>query len=91
VLEIIDCEGRTVCLSFAVWGHIVAHHPELARHRAALIAAISSPDVRLDGEGSGEKWFYREGWGPSVWIKVVVHYEGDRGRVTTAFARRSMP
>jgi hypothetical protein len=29
--------------------------------------------------------------GPSRWIKVVVHYESDRGEIMTAFPRRWFP
>ncbi len=33
----------------------------------------------------------RRGFGPSQWIKVVVHYEDERGLIVTAFPRRSFP
>jgi hypothetical protein len=37
------------------------------------------------------EWFYAAGVGPSRWLKVVVVYEGQRGFIVTAHARRSFP
>jgi hypothetical protein len=45
----------------------------------------------MPGPQDNEEWFYLGGAGPSRWLKAVVHYEGGRGRIVTAFARRSMP
>jgi len=38
-----------------------------------------------------EEWFYVENLGPSRWLKVVVAYGGEEGRIITAFPRRSFP
>lgn len=87
----IDPDGRTVELDGERWAHIVDGHPELAVHLEAVARAIAKPDRRLAGRREGEEWFYLASAGPSRWLKVVVHYEGGRGQIVTAFARRSMP
>jgi hypothetical protein len=90
-------DGRPVDLSSERWAHIVgdeparAGHPELRPYRAEIMRAVREPTVRLPGRASGEEWFYLEGAGPSRYLKVVVAFSSGRGRIITAFARRSMP
>jgi hypothetical protein len=93
----LDPDGRPVDLTEDRWRHIVgeppsrAGHPELAAHLDAVMRAIQAPDHRRAGRRPGEEWFYLRGAGPSRFLKVVVAYDESRGRVITAFARRSMP
>ena len=87
----LDPDGRRVELAEERWTHVVAGHPELGAHLAAVVRAVREPDRHMAGRRADEEWFYLEGAGPSRWLKVVVHYEGDRGRIVTAFARRSIP
>jgi hypothetical protein len=93
----LDPDGRAVDLTEERWRHIVgaapsrAGHPELLPYRDAVMQAVRAPDHRRSGRRPGEEWFYLAGVGPSRFLKVVVAYDGDRGRVITAFARRSMP
>lgn len=87
----LDPGGRLVELTEERWRQIADGHPEFAPDLAALIEAVRSPSRRMHGPRSGEKWCYLEDAGPSRWLKVVVHYEGGRGRIVTAFAHRSMP
>jgi len=54
------------------------------------MAAVREPDKRLSGLRPDEEWFYREA-GPSAFIRVVVHYDHDRGMIVTAFPRRHFP
>lgn len=63
----------------------------MAKLQFDVLKAVRTPDRRCIGHESNEEWFYREGVGPSRWIKVVVIYEADRGSVITAFPRRSFP
>lgn len=42
------------------------------------------------GRHPDETWFYGRG-GPSRFLKVIVHWTGDRGVIVTAFARRRFP
>jgi hypothetical protein len=94
---VIDVDGRAVELTEERWAHIVgaeppgAGHPELAQHLDPVLRAVQAPDHRLAGRRDGEEWFYREGAGPSRYLKVVVAYDGREGRIITAFGRRSMP
>lgn len=94
---VIDVDDRSVELTEERWAHIVgaephrAGPPELARLLDAVLRAVQAPDHRLAGRRDGEEWFYLEGTGPSRFLKVVVAYDGRKGRVITAFARRSMP
>ena len=50
-------------------------HPYVGVAPEDIVDAVARPDARMVGPGQFEEWFYREGAGPSAWIKVVVHYE----------------
>jgi hypothetical protein len=89
---VVDPDGRTVELTEERWRHITDGHPELARLRDEVLGTIRTPSRRQPRPTLGEEWFYREGVGPSRWLKVVVRYESiERGWIATAFARRRMP
>lgn len=89
--ETTDPDGRTVVLSFSRWRHIVDRHDELRGYRGAVLEAVAHPEERLPGRRAHEEWFYGQMARPSGWIRVVVHYESDRGLVVTAFPRRLIP
>ena len=89
--ETVDPDGRRVVLTFARWRHIVERHPELAHQRVRILGAVEAPDRQLNGRRRDERWFYGRGIGPSRYVKVVVHYEGDHGRIATAFPRGAFP
>lgn len=86
-----DPDGKPVELTAERWHHIRTGHPDLAPYRDAVLTGISSPTMRRPGREPHEWWHYLQGAGPSRWLKVVVAYDGDRGYVRTAFARRSFP
>lgn len=86
-----DPDGHLVELTFERWGHIVVEHPELVPHRAEVLAAVMDPYARVQGQRDNELWFLLKKEGPSRWLQVVVAYEGGRGWIVTAFARRRMP
>jgi hypothetical protein len=89
---VVDPDGRSVDLFEGRWAHITDGHPELARYQNEVVETVRAPSRRKPGHELGEEWFYREGVGPSRWLKVVVRYDSsDRGCILTAFARRSMP
>jgi len=91
VISVTDDQGRDVELTAAGWRHILDGHPELSPHRDAVLSAVSAPRRRLPGRRPGEEWCYLDGVGPSRWLKVVVAYAGQTGRVVTAFPRRAFP
>ena len=86
-----DPDARRVVLTEERWRHVVDTHGELKGHRAVVLGAVSHPHERLQARKPGQEWFY--GWSRrrSQWIRVVVHYEGDRGFIVPAFPRRSIP
>jgi hypothetical protein len=86
-----DPDGRPVVLTAERWRHILDGHPELAPHRAQLLAAVRAPTERRPGRAPGEVWCFLATARPSRWLQVVVHYRGGRGRIVTAFARRALP
>jgi hypothetical protein len=86
-----DPDGRRVALTFERWRHILDRHRELGRNPQAVLAAISHPEERLPGREPSEEWFYGRTTGRGRWIKVVVHFDGDRGLIVTEFPRRSIP
>ena len=76
------------------WDHIVdpdGGHPELAPQPGGSACGDSRPRRQAAGAFADEEWFYLRSWGPSRWIKVVVLFEGDKGRILTAFPRRRKP
>jgi hypothetical protein len=91
LVTLTDPSGRTVVLDERGWEHISGDHPERRVQQAAIVRAVERPTFRLRGRRQGEEWFYLEGIGPSRFMKVVVRYRGNRGRVATAIPRRSIP
>jgi hypothetical protein len=91
VWETTDRQGRRVALTSERWLHILDDHDELANELEAILQAIARPTLHRSGRMRREEWFYLEGAGPSRYLKVVVHYERDRGSIVTAFPRRAFP
>ena len=89
--ETLDPDGRRVVLTLAAWQHIVERHEELGGFRATILAAVADPDEHIPGRAQDEEWFYRHGLGPSLWVKVAVHFGVTEGRIVTAFPRRRFP
>jgi hypothetical protein len=87
----VDGQGRRIVLSKARWKHIQERHPELAVSPEDLLDAVVHADQQRAGHEVGEEWFYRRSPGPSRWIRVVVHFDGGEGAITTAFPRRDVP
>src|SRR5215208_3752208 len=91
VWETSDPNGRAVELTLQRWSHIAEGHPELHVTPTAILSIVAEPDRHTGGRRAGEEWFYGRDIGPSAWLRVVVHYERDRGRIITAFPRRAFP
>jgi len=89
--ETVDPDGQRVVLTLDRWRHIAVEHSELGDIRKALLRTIAEPHRRIRGRVPGEEWFYRQGIGPTRWVRVVVHYGPEGGRIVTAFPRRRFP
>lgn len=91
--EVTDPDGHRVVLTEERWGHILVGHPEIGPLEAVLLATVASPTRRLAGRIPREQWYYLEleRPRPSRWLKVVVSYGEQEGRIVTAFLRRSLP
>lgn len=89
--ETADPDGRAVLLELRGWSHIVRRHPYIGVTQEDILSVVARPDERVPGRAQGEEWFYGRGIGPSEWIRVVVHFDQDRGLIVTAFPRRSLP
>jgi hypothetical protein len=73
------------------WRYLLEGHPELGLLQQIVMEAVRAPDWRLRGRWADEEWFYLATNWPSRWLKVVVRYEAGKGRIVTAFPRRSLP
>jgi hypothetical protein len=91
VWETADPTGRCVVLTADRWLHICVEHPELAAFRDFMLIAVEKPFARIPGRRSTEEWYYARGFGPSRYVKVVVHYEQHVGAIWTSFPRRRFP
>jgi hypothetical protein len=91
VWETSDPDGRRVLLTGERWTHVLDRHPYIGVAPKEIVDIVSRPDAWMHGPEEGEEWFYRGEAGPSRWIRVVVHYEENRGFVVTAFPRRRYP
>lgn len=81
---LIDPLGRALILHDLTWdGHIIAGHPEVARHRDLVEAAITSPIcIRLSLRDPDCRLYY--GLGPRPTVKIQVVADIGLGVVKTA-------
>ncbi|HEY1689630.1 MAG TPA: (d)CMP kinase [Solirubrobacteraceae bacterium] len=86
----IDPSGRRVPLTEERWQHIAASHAAMRPHLDDVLETICKPAI-IKPARPGEDWFYREGLGPSQWLKVVVASDEQDAFVVTAFPRRRFP
>ncbi len=89
--EVTDPDGRHVELRQEDWDHIIEGHPEVRDLQAEVLRAVEVPTRHREGHEVNEKWFYLGGVGPSSWIKVVVVFATQGGRIITAYPRRTFP
>jgi len=66
-------------------------HPELGPFRERIMMTIPAPTRRLPGRQPNEEWFYGQGFGPTGFVKIAVHYDGRVGAIRTVFPRRRFP
>lgn len=83
-----DPLGRTVVLTeYTWWSHILdpKGHPELEGLEMAVMRVVEDADHTCDGNFPGAKAFYKRNLGPARYLAVVVAYDGQIGRVITAY------
>jgi hypothetical protein len=81
--SVVSINGVPIELTDERWGHITDGHPEMARRRKQVLAAVQSPDRVLEG-GDGALMAVKRS-GTRGWL-VVVYKERDRdGFIITAF------
>jgi hypothetical protein len=87
----LDPDGRRVHLTDERWEHVRSDHPELSRSMREIMTAVREPEVRTPGRKPAEERFFVSWRPPGLWLRVVVHYEGDEGWIRTAFPDSSPP
>lgn len=87
-----DRLGRRVVLTEErMRNHIEKRHPEMAGCTMAIKAAIEHADDWLEGAYEGVEVLFARNIGPRSNVAVVVAYEGERGKVLTAYAPKKIP
>lgn len=85
VTTTLDSRGRRVVLDEEAWDHIKHGHAVLASRLHEIMAVVREPTEHSAGREPGEEWFFADEPLAPLWLKVVVHYEGDEGWIVTAF------
>ena len=89
--ETTDPEGRPVVFDRLTEGHLERRRPQILQHVAAILDAISRPDVREDDPVPGRERFYRRDLDPRRWMRVVVDFNQSPAVVVTAFVQDHEP
>lgn len=87
----IDPDGRVVVLSEAAWRHVLEEHAEMKGHQGAVLAAVERPDFIEPDVRPGRERYFRQGFGPSRWLRVVVAFGAEPAWVVTAFGQDEDP
>jgi hypothetical protein len=58
---------------------------------AAILDAVSNPDLRQEDPAPGRERFYRRELDPGRWLRVVVDFNQPRAFVVTAFVQDHKP
>ena len=83
-------DGRDAELRAATWDHVLAGHPEIAKHLDDVIETIEQPELREDDPRPGRVRSFRR-CGPERWIRVVLEFAGDVDVVVTTFPQTNDP
>lgn len=86
-----DGLGRTIVLTAERWEHIVDGHPELDGLELAVMRAVETADITVDGNKPGTMKHCAKDLGPARYLSVVVAYEGNMGMVRTAYPQSKEP
>ncbi len=86
-----DPDGRLVALTAEGWAHVVAGHADLRDRQNLVLDAVGKPDHRGADPINDRERYWRQGVGPSQWLRVVVDFSTDPAQIVTAFAERRDP
>jgi hypothetical protein len=89
--EATDPDGRLVILDERTIRHLYSRRPQMVGHAAAILDAVSRPDVREDDPVPGRERFYRRDLDPRRWLRVVVDFNESPAFVVTAFVQDNAP
>jgi hypothetical protein len=70
--EATDPDGRGVILDERTIRHLQSRRRQMIAHAAAILDAVSRPDLREDDPVPGRERFYRRDLDPRRWLRVVV-------------------
>jgi hypothetical protein len=88
---VVDPDGHEVVLLARIWENKIARdHPELVGQLDAVMDTVAKPD-HIEPDTLPRTRFYRRDVGPSRSLMVVVSYEQQPARITTALANRKDP
>lgn len=79
---------RSACTA---WAHVVAGHADLRDRQNLVLDAVGKPDHRGTDPINDRERYWRQGVGPSQWLRVVVDFSTDPAQIVTAFAERRDP
>jgi hypothetical protein len=71
--------------------HLYSRRPHMVGHAAAIVDAVSRPDLREDDPAPGRERFYRRDLDPRRWLRVVVDFNESPAFVVTAFVQDNAP
>ncbi len=83
--ETTDPDGRRVVLDERAEGHLARRRPQMLRHVAAILDAVSRPNLREDDPAPGRERFNRRDLDPRRLLRVVVDFNQSPAFVVTAF------
>lgn len=89
--DVSDPDGRHVELTAERWTHILEEHGEMATHRDAVLATVTTPEHRATDPRPQRERYWRRGLGPSRWLLAVIDFSSDPARIVTAYGNRKDP
>ncbi len=84
-------DGRQIVLRTSAWSHISSEHPEITKHRKAVLETAADPEVTLADPRPGRRRHYVPRVGPSRWLRVIVDFNQVPAEIVTAHAHRKEP
>jgi hypothetical protein len=86
-----DSAGRTVVFDEGSRLHLARRRPWLLEHTDAIVATVAEPDSAARTHGRGRERFYRQHLDLKRWLRVVVDFGNDPGRIVTVAVQRNDP